>query len=149
MNALTPTDDIVGPIVHQLALALSTYVTGIGRMYEEPPDGPPEDGSVIFPLTGFKFEDNDAIGKRYIRLKFGIRYMIKRSTFPDNLLVAYQYFSALSRVLSAWPVQTLNGLAIEVCTKEGAVTQLTVAGQPFLVLVLNVEVLTEINLITS
>lgn len=152
-SILTPTDDIVGPIVHQLALVLSSQITGIGRMYEEVPDGPPENNSVLFPLTSFKFE-GDTNGKEYVRLQFGIRYMVRRSNFATNLQACYKMFSAMSRVLAAWYNQPLydsstgTQYAIQVTPKSGGFTQFVDSGMPYVALILNTEVLTEFNILT-
>lgn len=144
---MIPTDDIIAPIIDELASALSV-IEGLGRMYKEPPDGPPEDNSVIFPLSGFKFE-GDTAGKMYVRLTFSIRYMVRRSKFTDNLKSCYKMFSSFSRVLSAWSTQSLNDTAIEVSPMSGSISQIYQAGQTLVCMTLNTEVLTEFNILTA
>jgi hypothetical protein len=144
---VNPTDDIIGPIVQALAHELSSIV-GLGRLYLEVPDGPPENNSVVFPLRSFKFE-GDTNGKMYVRLTFSIRYMVRRSKFADNIKQCYLMFSAFSKVLSSIPNQTLEGESIVVTPKDGSISIMGEAMQPFVCLVLNTEVLTEFNLLQS
>lgn len=145
---LTPADDIVGPIVSALSNVLTTQISGLGRMYTKAPDGPPENNSVIFPLTKVKFEE-DTNGKFYVRLTFRITYIQRRSKYPDNIQALYTMFSSMSRILSSWPNQTLGGASISVCPKDAGFTQWAEAGTSFVALFINTEVLTEYNILTS
>lgn len=148
---LPQTDDIIGPIIHQLAIALSTKVQGLGRMYEQPPDGPPENNSVIFPVTKFVFESDDHYtnGKMCVTFTIAIRYMIRRSKAVDDIANLYKAFSAFTYVLSSWPVQNLNGTSNTVTPKSGGITQFVMAGQPYMALVINTDVLTEFPILTT
>lgn len=154
MTPITPADDIIGTVTHQLALQLAANVVGIGRMYEEPPDGPPENGSVIFPLTRFHYS-TETDGRLQVKLTFGIKYLIRRGRFNDNLVTAYQFFSALTRVLSSWPLQnlqdpnTLQTYAISVTPVDGGITQFVYAGQQYVAVNINTDVTTEFPILTS
>jgi len=143
---MTPVDDIIGPVIEALAAELSSIV-GVGRMYLEPPDGPPEDNSVLFPLSHFKFE-GDTNGKIYVRLGFRITYVVRRSKFPDNIQQCYLMFSSFSKILSSLQNQDLGNLSITVTPKDGSVGQFGQSMQAFVVLILNTEVLTEFNILT-
>lgn len=145
---LPQTDDIIGPIVHQLAIALSTKVQGLGRMYEQVPDGPPENNSVIFPMTKFVFKQ-DTNGKVYVCFTFAIRYMIRRSKAVDDIANLYKAFSAFIYVLSSWPVQNLNGTSDTVTPIRGGITQFVMAGTPYMALVIETDVLTEFPILTT
>jgi hypothetical protein len=142
---MTPMDDIIGPIVEALAEEISSIV-GIGRLYTELPDGPPENNSVLFPLTGAKLE-GDTNGKVYVRLTFSIRYVVRRGKFIDSIKQCYFMFSAFAKVLSSIPNQTLGGDSIMVTPKNFSINQTYDAAQAFVMLVMNVEVLTEFNLL--
>ena len=149
---LTPTDDIITPIIAQLSNVLTTQIgSGIGRTYIEAPDGPPEHQSVIFPMVKFDIKD-DTNGKLYIKLYFNIRYILRRSKLPDDIAQCYLMFSSFIRVLSSWPNQGLTynsaGNSITVTPTGGQITQFAIAATPFISLQVNTEVLTEINVLT-
>jgi hypothetical protein len=148
LSSITQTDDIITPIITQLASFLTQYVPGIGRMYLQPPDGPPENNSVIFPMTQFSFR-HDTNGKQYVDLTFAIRYMIRRSKATDDIQTLYKIFSAFIYVLSSWPIQQLNGQAEEVTPLNGLVSQFVFAGQPYMSLTINTKVCTEFPIYTS
>jgi hypothetical protein len=149
MTPITPTDDIIGPVIHQLSTFLSTYVVGIGRIYEQPPDGPPENNSVMLPVTSIKYEYSD-VGKVRLKVTMPIWYMIRRTKFSDNIAQAYKMYSAIVRVLTAWPLNQLpdvngNDLAIEVLPQSTGFIQTTVAGQAYIALLINTEIITEFS----
>lgn len=148
LSSITQQDDIIGPIVTQLSTFLSTYIPGLGRMYLQPPDGPPENNSVIFPMTQFSFR-HDTNGKVYCDFVFSVRYMIRRSKFTDDIQTLYKAFSSFIYVLSSWPIQQLNGYAEEVTPLNGTITQFVFAGQPFLCLSITTKVCTEFPIYTS
>lgn len=146
---MTPIDDIIGPVVAHLASNISTQIDGLGRMYPEVPDGPPESNSVIFPCTGFKFGSENTNGKMSVTLKISVRYMVRRTKFADNVQQCYLMFSPFAKVLSSIPNQTLSGDSITVTPKDGGVSILGESMQPFVALIINTEVLTEFNILQS
>lgn len=153
-TVITPTDDLIGPIVHQLALILNQQISTNPRIYEEYPDGPPETNSIQLPVDGFKVE-GDTNGKEYLRISFNLIYVVRRTNFKENLLACYKMFSAIVRVLSSHANQqlqdsnTLIQYAISVTPKNGTFVQFTSAGTPFVGLILRTEVLTEYNVLWS
>lgn len=140
----SPSDTLVGPIVHQIALTIQAQIPSIGYVYEKMPDRSPMDNSVIIPLTKAKVVD-DTNGKLKLRLMFGLRHLFRRKQMSDNVTTAYTYIIPWSQMLAAWPNQTLGGLAISVSPSEIGVTQISESGQPMAALVVNFDVLTEIN----
>lgn len=150
---LTPTDDIITPIISTLANVLNTQIgSGIGRLYVEAPDGAPEHQSVLFPIVRFKIS-GDTNGKLYITLNMAIRYVLRRSKLSDDMVTLYSMFSAFTRVLTSWPNQglTYNSTPSSItCTVTGGqFTQFAFAGTPFICMQLDTEVLTEINILTT
>lgn len=148
LSSITQTDDIIGPIISNLANYLTQYVPGLGRMYLQPPDGPPENNSCIFPVSKFSFR-HDTNGKVYVDFIVSIRYMIRRSKFPQDLQTLYTAFSAFTYVLSSWPIQQLNGNSEEVTPIGGTFTQFVFAGQPYLALVFDTKICTEFPIYTT
>lgn len=138
------TNDVVGPIVHQLALVCQ-QIDGISQIYEQEPETAPEDGSVMIPLKKFKIE-GDTNGKLYLRLQFSVMYCKRRVRGVQDIPLIYQYVLPFLLALSSWANQTLSGDAMQVSVTEGGVTQLVYAGQTLRALVTNVEVLTEYNI---
>lgn len=139
-----PTNDVVGPIVHQLALVCQ-QIDGISQVYEHEPESAPEDGSVMIPLKKFKIE-GDTNGKLYLKLQFSVMYCKRRVRGVQDIPLIYQYVLPFLLALSSWANQTLSGDAMQVSVTEGGVTQLVYAGQTLRALVTNVEVLTEYNI---
>lgn len=146
---LTPTDDIIGPTATTLAGYLQTQITGLGRVYTTVPDGPVEDNSVLMPVVSYKLEC-DTIGKIYVRITWGIRYVVRRtSVFSSDMLRLYAMFSAFCKVLSSWDNQFANGLQITVTPTHGGFTQLTESGTAYVAFILNTDTLTEFNILTT
>jgi hypothetical protein len=139
-----PTNDVVGPIVHQLALVCE-QVQGISQVYEQEPDTAPEDGSVMIPLKKFKVE-GDTNGKLYLRLMFGVMYCKRRVRGVQDIPALYQYLLPFLYALTDWANQSLQGEAIDVNVADGGVTQFVHAGQTMRALVINVDVCTEYNI---
>jgi hypothetical protein len=147
-TVIQPTDDIIGPIIHEMGLILNQQISTNPRIYEEPPDKPPETNSIQLPVDGFRIE-GDTNGKEYVRITFNLMYVVRRTNFPENLLACYQMFSAIVRVLSSHANQDLNDTSISVTPKNGIFVQFTTAGLPVVALILKTEVLTEYNLLWS
>lgn len=139
-------DPFIGPIIDALGAELGA-IEGVGRVYTAFPDGPPEDSSVLLPLTKFKFE-GDTNGKIYVRLTFGIRFVVRRSKFGDNLQSCYNMFFPFAQTLSSISNQELgSNLSITVTPKDGSIAQFYESAQAFVGLLLNTEVLTEFNIL--
>lgn len=142
-----PQDPMIGPIIHAIANIIRNQIPSVGYVYEQAPDGPPEDNTALIPLTQYKIMD-DTNGKLAVKLTFGIRHFIRRGPYPDNILTAYSYFMPYMQAFAAWNNQTLNGLVRSISPSNGGVAQFVEAGQVFVVLVINLEVLTEFNIPT-
>lgn len=140
-----PSDSLVGPIVHQIALFVAAQIPSVGHVYEDLPDRPPADNSVIIPLLRGKVQSNTN-GKLKLQLQFSLRHLFRRKNMPDNIAMAYTYIMPWLQMLSAWPNQNLNGLAIEVDADTVMVTQMSESGQPMVALVVNLFVVTEFNI---
>jgi hypothetical protein len=145
MTVFQPDSSLVAPIIHQLALIIQNQIAGVTLVYEDVPDGAPEDGSAVIPLSKFDVID-DTNGALYLKLTFGIRHMIRRSDFAENLATAYSYLPAYLQAFSSWENQSLNGLAESVNPTSGGVTQFIETGQAFVALLINVTVYTRYNI---
>lgn len=148
MTVYTPSDSLVGPIVHQISLIADSQIQGVTTVYEKPIDGPPEDGSVMIPLSSYKILD-DTNGKLYVKMTFSLHYYVLRASYAENVATAYTYIVPFLLAYSAWPNQSLGGLAQEMTITTGGVTQYIEAGQVYVALITNIEVLTEFNIPTA
>lgn len=144
---MTPDDTIVGPIVDGL-IVVGKQIDGIGRFYKEPPEGSPEDNSVVFPLTKFSVE-GDTNGRMFLKLTFEISHLFRRARLNETYSRIIPFVPAWLDRLSAWPNQTLGGAAEEVSVESGRIDSLTWGSQQFLALTLTVTVLTEFAISTS
>lgn len=140
-----PNDSLVGPIVHQIALFIAAQIPSVGHVYEDLPDRAPADNSVIIPLLRGRVL-SDTNGKLKVQLQFSLRHLFRRKSMPDNIATAYTYVMPWLQMLSAWPNQTLGGLAMEVDASDLAITQMSESGQPMVALVVNFYVVTEFNI---
>ncbi|GCE45182.1 hypothetical protein EI42_03156 [Thermosporothrix hazakensis] len=143
-----PGDALVGPIIRQIAAIIRQQVAGVSIVYETPPDAPPEHNGVLLALSGFRII-SDTNGKLLVSVRVGVRHMIRRASFDENIAEAYAYIMPYLQAFSAWRNQTLNGLARQVTPTHGGVTQLVASGQTFVCLIVNLDVLTEFNIPTS
>lgn len=140
-----PNDNLVGPIAHQLATLIFTQIPSIAHVYEQLPDRPPGDNTIILPMTRGKVI-GDTNGKMKVQFTFSMRHLFRRKNMQDNITSAYSYVTPWLNFLSAWPNQNLGGLAIEVSATDIAITQLSESGQAMVALVINFNVLTEFNI---
>jgi hypothetical protein len=143
-----PDATLIQQVITALADIARQQLSGISYVYEQPPDGPPDDMSVLIPLNSYKVL-GDTNAKLYISMVFGIRLMLRRGVFSENITTAYSYVRPFLQAYSAWGNQTLGGLAQGVAPKSGGVSQMIEAGQPFVAMIINVEVLLEYNIPTS
>jgi hypothetical protein len=137
-------DTVIGPIVDQLHRIIHGDV-GVERIYDTDPDSQPEHGSAIIPAPLFEIL-SDTNGKLYLKLKFQIRHVSRRTVLAQNLKYLYTYVMPYLQALAAWPNNELGGEAIQVNIIKGGIGQLPVNGQVHLALYLNIEVLTEFNI---
>jgi hypothetical protein len=145
----SPNDNLIGPIAHQLALLIQAQIPSIQYVYEKLPDRSPQDNSVIMPLFKAKVTDGNVEGKVQIRFTFAIRHLFRRKEMPDNVAMAYSYLVPWILMTTAWPNQNLGGLARSVNPTDVNVIQVAESGQPMVALAVNVDVLTEFNVLTS
>lgn len=143
-----PTDDLVGPIVHQIALFIQAQIPAIAHVYEQLTDIAPMDNSVILPLLEIKVMDEYS-GKFKLHLTFQAFHVFRRKQLPDNVTELYTYITPWLKLLSAWPNQNLNGLAEEVNVSKLKVTQMASSGETRYALTVTFDVVTEFNIILS
>ncbi|GHO55525.1 hypothetical protein [Ktedonobacter robiniae] len=148
MTVYQPQDPVISPVVAAIANIVQTQIAGVTVVYQQPPDGPPEDGSVVIPLSTYKIL-GDSNGKMYTKLTFGIRHFIRRGNFQENVLAAYSYWYPYMQAFSAWGNQDLGGLAQNITVSNGGVTQFVQAAQVFTALIVNLDVILEFNIPTS
>jgi hypothetical protein len=144
MPSFTPSDNLAGPIVHQLAL-IAAQIQGVGRTYETPPEGEPEDNSVLFPIKDFKVID-DTNAKLKVELAFTIYHLFRRDRMDDAYPRLTLYLTSWLNALADWSNLTLGGLAIDTNIKGGKIGTVTWASQMYLSLMIDITVLTEFNI---
>lgn len=148
MPPYQPDGTLIQQIVTALADIARNQIGGLSYVYEEPPDGPPDDMSVLLPLNSYKvLADTNA--KLYLSMIFGVRLMIRRGVFSENIITAYSYIRPFLQAYASWGNQTLGGLTQGISPKSGGVTQMVEAAQTYVAVITNVEVLTEYNIPTS
>jgi hypothetical protein len=143
-----PSDDLVGPIIHAMALLVATQIPSVAHIYEQVPDRSPGDNTVIFQLTKGRVVDETG-GKVRFQFTFSMTHVFRRTAIADNIARAYTYVMPWIRFLFAWPNQNLGGLAIEVNATDLSIMQLAESGHPMVALIVNFFVLTEFNIPTS
>ena len=146
-GSVTPTDSVVGPLVAQLAL-VAQQIQGIGICYLEPPEGPPEDNSVIFPCKSWEFVDSTN-GRLRVYLTFDIMHLFSRRLLDEALPDIYKFTPAWWTVLGDWNNQTLGGLVRSMDVKAGEITTTKMAGEILLALTHRVRLLYEFPLTTA
>ena len=144
MTSFTPSDTLIGPIIHQLAL-VAGQIQGVGRTYETPPEGEPEDNSVLFPLKRFRIID-DTNAKLKVELTFSILHLFRRDRMDDVMPRVQLVMTSWWNALADWQNLTLGGLAIDTTIKDGAIGTVEWAGQMYLSLTNTITVLTEFNI---
>lgn len=146
-GSVTPQDTIVGPIVEQLAL-VAQQINGIGTCYLQPPDGPPEDNSVLFPCKSWRFQNNTN-GRLRAYLTFDIIHVFSRRLLDEALPDINTFIPAWWAVLGDWNNQTLNNTVRSFDLKEGQITTLKYGSDTYLALVHQVTVLTDFLVVTQ
>lgn len=144
-----PSDSLIGPIVTAIANNIRTQIPSIQYVYEKLPDRSPQDNSVIIPLLKAKVREAETEGKVGILFTFGLRHLFRRKEMPDNIAAAYIYIMPWMQMLTAWPNQQLGGLARVTNVTDISIMQVAESGQPMVALAINIDVLTEFNVITS
>ena len=148
MTVYSPNDSLISPVVAAIANIVSTQVAGVTVVHQQPPDGPPEDGSVVIPLSAYKILD-DSNGRLTLKLTFGVKHFVVRGSYPENILAAYSYFVPYFQAFAQWSNQDLGGLCQSLTLTNGGVTQYVQAGQVFVALVVNLDVLLEFTIPTN
>ncbi len=143
-----PNDSIISPVVAAIATIIQTQVAGVSYVYQQPPDGPPENGTVVIPLSAYKILD-DTNGRLKIKLTFGVKHFVVRGSYPENVLGAYAYFVPYAQAFAQWSNQSLGGLCQSLTLTNGGVTQYVQAGQVFVCLVVNLDVFLEFTIPTN
>ncbi len=144
-----PSDSLIGPIVNAIANNIRAQIPSIQYVYEKLPDRSPQDNSVIIPLVKGKVKEAETEGKVSILLTFGIRHLFRRKEMPDNIAQAQSYLMPWLLMLTAWSNQQLGGLARVTNVTDVAIVHVAESGQPMVALAVNVDILTEFNVITS
>lgn len=140
-----PNDTLFGPIIHAIAVILKNGIPSIGYVWEKTPDRAPSDNQVILPILKVHILD-DTNGKLKIRITIGARHLFRRTELDAGLSIAYSYIMPWLFLLSAWPDQTLGGLAIDVTPTDVMPAKVMESGQAFVALAVNFDVLTEFNI---
>ena len=142
------TDDVVTPIIDELVL-VAKQVEGVGQCFPQPPDGPPPDNSVLFPLRKFKPEDHTA-GKMKVTLTFEILHLFSRTQLSQAITRAYKTLHPWWQALTAWPNATLNGKAyLTELTGEGEIKEVLWSNTPYLAVSHTFDVCVVLNIPTE
>lgn len=141
----SPNDNLIGPILHQLAVNIKSQIPSIEYIWEKPPDRAPSDNQVLLPILKIKILD-DTNGKVKIRMTIGARHVFRRREFDAGLGQAYTYIMPWLLMLSAWSNDTLGGLTMKVDPTDLAISRLAEGGQIFIALAVNFDILTEFNI---
>lgn len=140
-----PTDDLVGPISHQIALNVQAQIPSIQYVYERIPDKPPGDNSVTLRLVDGSDIDETS-GKIQIKMTFRATHVFRRANIGDSYARAYTYITPWLKMLAAWQNQGLGGLSRSVTTKKFNVMQVPASGQAVVALLIDFQVHTEFNI---
>lgn len=144
MPSFTQTDALVSPIVAQLA-AIAGQIQGVGRTYVVPPEGEPEDNSVLFPLKRWKILDSTN-AKLKVELTFTIMHLFRRDRMEDVIPRAHLAMTAWWNALADWSNLTLGGLAIDTTIKDGSIGSVMWGDQIYLAVSNTLVVLTEFTI---
>jgi hypothetical protein len=144
MPSFTQNDTLVGPIVHQLAL-IAGQIQGVGRTYEVPPEGEPEDNAVLFPLKRWKVLASTN-AKLKVELTFTILHLFRRDRMEDVIPRMHLAMTAWWNALADWSNLTLGGLAIDTTLKDGSIGTIVWGDQTYLAVINTITVLTEFNI---
>lgn len=143
-----PNNTLLGQITHQLAVYIQQQIPSISYVWEEVPDRPPGDNSVMLPMTRIKLI-SDTNGKAKVSIEYSITHIFRRAESFDTIARAYTYVFPWLQLLTSWFDQTLNGLSISVDANDLVVTKLIVSGEVVIALVSRIAVLTEFNILLT
>lgn len=145
-STFSAVDDLVGPVVTQLA-AVAQQVAGVGECYLQPPEGPPVDNSVIFPLKNWK--SMRAGGKQRMTLTFEVVHLFRRTRLQDAIQRAYTFIHPWELALSRWTNINLAGTAVAMNPIGGEIREYLWGNTPYTALVHEVEVVVEFPVVTN
>lgn len=142
-GSIAPADSLVTPLAEALG-TVAQQIQGVSLVYTTPPDGAPEDGSVLIVLREWEVE-GDTNYKLRVNLVFEVLHLFLRNDLSQALANAYPYVPAWFTVLTAASNNELGGLAITVSllTHKGSVKGFEWAGDPYIAISNMVGVLTE------
>ena len=144
----TPLDTMVGAIAHQIALFVKAQIPSVGYVWEEVPDRPPQDNTVMLPITQVRIL-SDTNGKVKLGIDYSITHVFRRAESYDTIRRAYTYMMPWVQFVTAWMNQNLNGLAISVDGHDVQVTKLMVSGEVVIAVVTRIAVITEFNIVLT
>lgn len=145
------TDLFITPALTQLGVLVAAQISPPPSVvYLLPPDGQPENNSVVF--TSPEFEDRGSTeGKRELCFHLNVIHFTHASMrLADDLQNCYNWLSAYLNVFDAWANQSLqagNGTtyARQIDLKKGRITKIAWGATPMVVLFMNVDIITEYN----
>lgn len=147
-TVFSPQDIWIGPIITQFNNIITTQVQPT-RIYTAEPDGDVEDNSALIFEPTWEIKGNTN-AKLYLVVHFGIRHVITRTPdAEDSFPAARQWLYPYVMALSTWANQSLSGDAIQVDIKKGGLGQWAHGGIVYTALLLQVDVLTEFNIVLS
>ena len=141
----SPQDNIISPIIHQIALTIQSQIPSIGFVWEKGPSRAPSDNEVLLQFVKGQVM-SDTNGKMKLKLTISARHVFRPTEREQVLIRAYSYVYPWLAMLDAWPNQTLGGNAMETNPTSLSVLSVTESGQVFIALAVAFDVLTEFNI---
>jgi hypothetical protein len=142
--SVSQSDTFIGPIITELQ-TIAAQITGIGRLYDEIPEGSPEDNSVMFACK--HIDVSSAMnGRIEMTFEFDIIHCFRRTRLQEALTRAYAAMPAWATVLStpanvrmssSATLEDLTGIDIQ-NVKHG--------GQPMLGVICHIRVKKQFNI---
>jgi hypothetical protein len=146
-GSIQPADTLIDPITQGL-ISVAQQIVGIGPCYPRAPEAPPEDGAVLFPVTGIKV-DEQYYGRATLTLSYEMLHLFRRTRLQDTLLRLYPFVPAWISAIAAEPNVTLDGLVQGIEMKKIELQPYRWGEQLYLALVSTVEVTTLYTLLTN
>lgn len=141
-------DTLVAPIIAQL-MVVAGQIAGVGNLYAEVPDAPPEPGAVLFAPLTVSPKDDATNAKIVLEVNFEVLHLFRRARLQDTLAQISAAIPAWLTVLTAWPNQTLGGVAQNLNLTDMKILPYKHGNQDYLALVNLVTVRVVQNIVLS
>lgn len=144
-NSVPQSDTLFAPLVAQLT-TVAQQIQGIGNVYPQVPDAPPENGSVVFAPKQVRVDDDETNAQLVLHIEIDLLHLFTRKRLQQNLAEVLAALPAWLNVLTAWSNQTLGGRAQNFDLKSLDIAPYTHGQQPYLALVAKLDIRTIQNI---